>query len=206
MRVVLLASGSGTLTQSVLDAFPAGHPAVTVAAVGSDRADAPVLDRARDAGVASFHVPPAAFSDRAAWDAALAAAVAEYSPDWVVSAGFMRILGSAFLDRFGGRTLNAHPALLPAFPGAHAVRDALAHGVKVTGTTLHLVDAGVDTGPVVGQFPVAVRDDDTEASLHDRIRAVERKRLPELLAHLAGHRLVVSGRRVSGWEPRHDTP
>jgi phosphoribosylglycinamide formyltransferase-1 len=123
--------------------------------------------------------------DRAAWDRALAAAVAEHAPDLVVSAGFMRIVGPAVLDRFEGRLLNTHPALLPAFPGAHAVRDALAAGVAVTGATVHLVDAGVDTGPVLARREVPVQPGDDEATLHERIKTEERALLVETVAELA---------------------
>lgn len=223
MRCVLLASGSGSLTQAVLDAFvvpdPAGAAApgpasgrsdgaatgpasgVEIVAVGSDTASAGALERAARAGIDTFVVAPRDHPDRDAWNHALAEAVAAHRPDWVVSAGFMRILGPTFVTRFTQRIINTHPALLPAFPGAHGVRDALAHGVKVTGTTIHLVDDGVDTGPIIAQFPVAVRDDDTEDTLHERIRAVERARIVELLASLAEHPLDVSGRRVTGFVP-----
>lgn len=203
---MILASGSGTLTQALLDAFADGQRGVELAAVGSDVPTAGVLDRARAAGVDTFVVAPADHPTREDWNAALARTVAEHRPDWVVSAGFMRILGETFIDRFPGRILNTHPALLPSFPGAHGVRDALAHGVKVAGTTFHLVDAGVDTGPIIAQFPLAVRDDDDEDSLHERIRAVERARLVELLAHLAHGSLQVDGRRVTGWTPSADAP
>nr|WP_272902556.1 phosphoribosylglycinamide formyltransferase [Brevibacterium daeguense] len=201
-----MASGSGTLTQSVLDAFVLSGDGrgVEIAAVGSDRPDAGVLERARSAGVETFVVSPQDFADRDEWNHALTEQVAEYDPDWVVSAGFMRILGSEFVDRFALRIINTHPALLPSFPGAHGVRDALAHGVKVTGTTIHLVDSGVDTGPVIAQFPVAIEDDDTEDTLHERIREIERRRIVELLEHLALHSLTVDGRRVSGFTPARD--
>ena len=172
-----------------------------IVAVCSDVASAGVLDRARSAGVETCVVVPSDHSARAEWNRALADTVASYDPDWVISAGFMRILGSAFVDRFAGRIINTHPALLPSFPGAHGVRDAMAHGVKVAGTTFHLVDAGVDTGPIIAQFPVAVQDADDEESLHERIRAVERTRLVELLAFLAERTLTVEGRRVTGWTP-----
>lgn len=217
MRVVLLASGSGTLTQSVLDACvtrdtgAAGVDAtgsnaaeantVEVVAVGSDRPQAPVLERARAAGVPSFVVAPRDHADRAAWDAALTEEVASFRPDWVVSAGFMRILGRTFVEAFAGRIINSHPALLPAFPGAHAVREALAHGVKVTGPTFHLVDTGLDSGPIIAQFPVPVEDTDTEETLHERIRAVERVRLVELLTWLSTGTLAAEGRRVTGFVP-----
>lgn len=201
MRCLILASGSGTLTGALLDAFADGRSGVQIVGIGSDVPTAGVLDRARAAGVDSFVVAPSDHPSRPAWNRALADAVESYAPDWIVSAGFMRILGEHFVDRFSGRILNTHPALLPSFPGAHGVRDALAHGVKVTGTTFHLVDAGVDTGPIIAQFPLSVHEDDDEDSLHERIRAVERARLVELLGFLASGTLTVTDRRVTGWSP-----
>ena len=172
-----------------------------IVAVCSDVASAGVLDRARSAGVETCVVAPADHAERDDWNRALADTAASYDPDWIISAGFMRILGHAFVERFAGRIINTHPALLPSFPGAHGVRDAMAHGVKVAGTTFHLVDAGVDTGPIIAQFPVAVQDADDEESLHERIRALERSRLVELLDFLADGTLTVEGRRVTGWTP-----
>ncbi|MBD8021663.1 phosphoribosylglycinamide formyltransferase [Brevibacterium sp. Re57] len=204
VRLVTLASGSGSLTQAVIDAFTTAAPAadVTLAAVGSDRPDAPVLDRARGAGLDTFVVAPSDFASRDEWNRALAEAVADYQPDWVVSAGFMRILGPDFISRFPQRIINTHPALLPSFPGAHGVRDALAYGVKVTGSTIHLVDEGVDTGPIIAQQPVLVEADDTEDTLHERIRQVERRLLVDVLTHLASGDLHVAGRRVTGFSGR----
>jgi len=194
-RVVVLASGTGSTAQALLDA--SGDPAfgAEVVAVGSDRAGAQALDRARAAGVATFTVPMRA--DRAAWDADLTAQVAAHRPDLVVSAGFMRLFGPAFLACFGGRVVNSHPSLLPAFPGAHAVRDALAHGVTVTGATLFVVDAGVDSGPIVAQVPVAVRADDDEASLHERIKAEERALLVDVVGRMLREGFTVTGRKVT---------
>lgn len=193
MRILLLASGSGTLTQAVLDA--AGP--YNVVAVGSDLPDAPVLQRAEQAGVDAFSVDFSSYADRAEWNRALADAVASYQPDWIVSAGLMRILGPEFVSRFAGTIINTHPALLPSFPGAHAVRDALAHGVQVTGTTIHLIDEGVDTGPIIRQFPIDIRPTDTEETLHERIKEVERAQLVRLLSDLATHTLTLNGRRVT---------
>lgn len=193
---MILASGSGTLTQALLDAFGDGRAGVEIVAVGSDKTDAGVLDRARAAGHETFVVAPADHDSRGAWDAALTEAVRAHAPDWVVSAGFMRILGRTFIEAFPERILNTHPALLPAFPGAHGVRDALAHGVKVAGTTFHLVDAGVDTGPVIAQRAVDVHPDDTEATLHERIKVVEREMLVDVLAAAARGRLHIEGRKV----------
>jgi phosphoribosylglycinamide formyltransferase-1 len=167
-----------------------------VVGVLSDDPTAGGLEVASAAGVATAVVRPADFPDRAAWDAALAGAVAVFGPTLVVSAGFMRILGAAFLARFAGRVVNTHPALLPSFPGAHAVRDALAHGVRVTGCTVHLVDEGVDTGPIIAQRAVEVLDDDDEASLHERIKTVERALLVDVVGRIARDGLTVEARRV----------
>ncbi|MCO7222225.1 phosphoribosylglycinamide formyltransferase [Klenkia sp. PcliD-1-E] len=183
-RVVVLISGAGTLCAALL---AADEPAFTVVAVGADR-EAPGLAAARERGLPTFVVPLAGHPDRAAWDAALAGRIAAHRPDWVVCAGFMKLLGPAVLDAFGGRLVNTHPALLPAFPGAHAVRDALAAGVATTGATVHLVDAGLDTGPVLAQTPVPVLAGDDEQRLHDRIKAVERVLLVDTLVSLTSSR------------------
>jgi phosphoribosylglycinamide formyltransferase-1 len=164
--------------------------------VGTDRPGARALERAAAAGVATFTVRLDEHPDRDAWNAALADAVAEHEPDLVVCAGFMRILGRAVLERFPHRVVNTHPALLPAFPGAHAVREALDYGVKVTGVTVHLVDEGVDTGPVVAQAAVPVEPDDTEESLHARIQGVEQPLYVETVGRLARGGWTVEGRTV----------
>lgn len=193
MRTLLLASGSGTLTQAVINA--AGP--YEVIAVGSDTPNAPVLNRARAHGIPDFHVDFTRFTNRAEWNRELASTVKEYAPDWIVSAGFMRILGTDFLTQFQGRIINTHPALLPSFPGAHAVKDALNYGAKITGTTIHLIDDGVDTGPIIRQFPVPIRHNDTEDTLHERIKKVERTELVRLLTDLTTHTLAVTGRHVT---------
>lgn len=197
-RLVVLASGSGTLLQALLDAAAAPAAPFEVVAVGTDSAGraAVALERAARAGVPTFAVELPDHPDRAAWDAALAAELARHRPDLVVSAGFMRVLGPAVLGAFGGRTLNTHPALLPSFPGAHGVRDALAHGVKVTGCTVHLVDAGVDTGPVLAQRAVEVLDDDDEAALHERIKTVERALLVDVVTRMTTGGWTVEGRKA----------
>jgi phosphoribosylglycinamide formyltransferase-1 len=164
--------------------------------VVADRAEAGGLALAREAGVPTAVVAPGDFPDRAAWDAALAEAVGVFRPDLVVSAGFMRILGAPVLERWPGRVVNTHPALLPSFPGAHAVRDALAYGARVTGCTLHVVDAGVDTGPVVAQVAVPVLDGDDESALHERIKVAERRLLVEQVARIMAEGMRVEGRRV----------
>ncbi|AKT52457.1 phosphoribosylglycinamide formyltransferase [Arsenicicoccus sp. oral taxon 190] len=192
--VVVLVSGSGTLLQALLDACEDPAYGVRVAAVGADRPGTLGEQRAVRSGVPTFVVAPGAHADRAAWDAALAAEIARHAPQLVVSAGFMRILGEQVLA--GPPVVNTHPALLPSFPGAHGVRDALAHGVAVTGTTCHLVDAGVDTGPIIAQRAVAVADDDTEASLHERIKVQEREMLVDVVGRMARHGHRLDGRRV----------
>ncbi|MEB3071131.1 phosphoribosylglycinamide formyltransferase [[Mycobacterium] vasticus] len=194
-RLVVLASGTGSLLESLLAAAVGDYPA-RVVAVGTDR-DCRAVQIAKDAGLPVFTVAMSDHSDRAAWDLALAEATAAHAPDLVVSAGFMKILGPQFLSRFMGRTVNTHPALLPAFPGAHAVPDALAYGVRVTGCTVHLVDAGTDTGPVLAQEPVAVFDDDDEDSLHERIKTVERQLLVDVLAALATRGVTWTGRKAT---------
>lgn len=191
----MLVSGSGTLLQALLDQ-PADYP-VRIVAVGADRGGIEGLARAERADVPTFVVRVRDHADRDEWDQALTEAVAKYEPDLVVSAGFMKILGPAFLARHGGRVINTHPALLPAFPGAHAVADAIAYGVKVTGCTVHLVDAGVDTGPILAQEPVSVEPGETEADLHERIKTVERRLLVDVLARLAREGCTVDGRKVS---------
>ncbi|WP_069161664.1 phosphoribosylglycinamide formyltransferase [Nocardia altamirensis] len=193
--VVVLASGTGSLLRALLDAAAAPDFPAKIVAVGVDRTCA-ATGHADAAGVPHFRVALNDFPDRTAWDAALTDAVAAHAPDLVVSAGFMKILGAAFLDRFGGRIINTHPALLPAFPGAHGVRDALAYGVKVTGSTVHLVDAGVDTGPILAQEAVPVLPDDDEAGLHERIKVVERRLLAQVVAAVATRGIVSDGRKA----------
>ncbi|MFN2495769.1 MAG: phosphoribosylglycinamide formyltransferase [Pseudonocardiaceae bacterium] len=195
-RIVVLVSGTGTLLQALLDAAGPDYPG-RVVAVGADRDGVEGLARARRCGLPTFVVALTQHPDRASWDVALTAAVAAHRPDLVVSAGFRKILGPEFLERFGGRIVNTHPALLPAFPGTHPVADALAHGVRVSGATLHLVDAGVDTGPILAQRAVEVLAEDTERQLHERIKIVERRLLVEVVAELARRGCTVTGRKVS---------
>jgi phosphoribosylglycinamide formyltransferase-1 len=195
--VVVLVSGTGTILQALLDASLGPMAEVfSIRGVVSDRDDAYGLVRARAASVPTAVVRPADFDDRSVWDLAVARAVSVFSPDLVVLAGFMRILGPGYLAEHAGRTVNTHPALLPAFPGAHAVRDALAYGVKVTGVTVMLVDAGVDTGPVVAQRVVEVREADDEASLHERIKVVERELLVDVVARMVRHGWSIEDRKV----------
>jgi phosphoribosylglycinamide formyltransferase-1 len=195
-RVVVLVSGTGTNLAALLTAHAEPAYGARVVGVVSDRPGAGGLAVARAAGVPTAVVAPADFPDRPAWDRGLTQAVAVFDPALVVTAGFMRILGPAILGRFTDRVVNTHPALLPAFPGAHAVRDALAHGVKVTGCTVHVVDAGVDSGPIIAQRAVEVLPDDDEAALHERIKAVERTLLVDVVGRIARGGLAVDGRRV----------
>ncbi|WP_433208187.1 phosphoribosylglycinamide formyltransferase [Nocardia sp. CA-107356] len=193
--VVVLASGTGSLLRALIEAAVAPDYPATIAAVGVDRV-CQATEHAAAAGIPNFRMVLRDFPDRAAWDVALTDAVAAYEPDLVVSAGFMKLLGPAFLARFGGRIINTHPALLPAFPGAHGVRDALAYGVKVTGSTVHLVDSGIDTGPILAQEAVVVLDSDDEATLHERIKVVERRLLAEVVAAVATRGIVSDGRKA----------
>lgn len=196
-RLVALVSGTGSNLEALLEACAEPAYGAHVVAVGADRDGIRALDIAAAAGIPTFIVAPRDYADRSAWDAALAKAIDEYLPDYVISAGFMRLLGSAVLERFTGRVINTHPALLPAFPGTHGVRDALAYGVKVTGCTLHVVDAGVDTGPIIAQAVVTVEPDDDEATLHERIKAVERRLLVDWVGRIARAGMTVNGRKVS---------
>ncbi len=191
----MLASGTGSLLRALIEAAAAPEYPATVVAVGVDRV-CQATEHAAAAGIPAFRMAVRDFPDRAAWDVALTDAVAAYEPDLVVSAGFMKILGPVFLARYGGRIINTHPALLPAFPGAHGVRDALAYGVKVTGSTVHLVDSGIDTGPILAQEAVPVHDDDDEATLHERIKVVERRLLAEVVAAVATRGIVSDGRKA----------
>lgn len=193
LRLLVLVSGSGSLLQALLDAQAAGGLPAEVVAVGADRGDCTGLERAAAAGVPTFVEPVADHADRAAWDAALAERIQQHAPDLVVTAGFMRILGPQALAC--ATFVNTHPALLPSFPGAHGVRDALAHGVRVTGSTAHLVDDGVDTGPIIEQRVVEIADEDTEESLHERIKVVEREMLVDVVTAMATGGWRVEGRR-----------
>ncbi|MDO5629973.1 MAG: phosphoribosylglycinamide formyltransferase [Mobilicoccus sp.] len=194
--VVVLVSGSGTNLQAVLDAAADPAYGVRIVAVGADRDGIRGLERAAEAGVPTFVVRVGEHPDRSAWDAALAEQIAAYTPELVVGAGFMKILGPEVLARFDGRVINTHPALLPSFPGAHGVRDALAYGVRVTGCTAHFVDAGVDTGPIIDQRVVEVAADDTEETLHERIKVLEREMLVDVVGRLARDGWRVEGRHV----------
>ncbi|WP_322857166.1 phosphoribosylglycinamide formyltransferase [Mycobacterium shigaense] len=194
-RLVVLASGTGSLLSSLLAAAVDDYPA-RVVAVGTDR-DCRANEVAAAAALPTFTVRLGDHPSRDAWDAAITAATAAHSPDLIVSAGFMKILGPQFLSRFCGRALNTHPALLPAFAGAHAVPEALDYGVKVTGCTVHLVDAGMDTGPILAQEPIAVLDGDDEQTLHERIKVVERRLLVDVVAGIATRGVTWTGRKAT---------
>lgn len=199
----MLVSGSGTNLAALLaaiDADPSFGGEVVV--VGSDRADAGGLAHARDRGIPTVVEALGDHPDRASWEAALVAGLRRHGPEAVVLAGFMRIVSPSFLAHWPDRVLNTHPSLLPAFPGAHAVRDAVAHGVRLTGSTVHLVDEQVDHGPIVAQRAVEVRDGETEAVLHDRIKRVEHELYPACVRALCRGELAVEGRRVR-WTAVH---
>ena len=195
-RLVVLASGVGTNLQALLDACADESYGARVVAVGADRDGCAALDRARSRGIATFTHRVKDFSERTAWDRALARSCAAHRPDLVISAGFMKLVGPDFLAAFGGRFINSHPALLPSFSGMHGVRDALRYGVKVSGCTIFLVDAGVDDGPVIAQQCVPVLDDDDEASLHERIKVTERALLVQTVGQMVREGWSVQGRKV----------
>jgi phosphoribosylglycinamide formyltransferase-1 len=199
-RLVVLVSGAGTNLQALLDACADEAYGADVVAVGADRAGIEALRRAGRAGVPTFTHRVKDYPSRADWDLALTESCLAVQPDLVVLAGFMKLVGPPFLDAFGGRLINTHPALLPAFPGMHGVRDALEHGVKLTGCTVFLVDAGTDTGPVVAQAAVPVLDDDDETSLHERVKVTERALLVETVGRMVRDGWTTAGRKVRiGW-------
>jgi phosphoribosylglycinamide formyltransferase-1 len=193
---VVLVSGAGTNLQSLLDACTDPSYGARVVAVGADRDGIEGLARAERSGVPTFVHRVKDHSSRAEWDAALTDSCRTHSPDLVVLAGFMKLTGATFLGEFGGRCVNTHPALSPSFPGMHAPADALAYGVKVSGATLFVVDAGVDTGPIAAQVTVPVEDDDDEQSLHERIKVAERAMLVATVGRMAREGFSISNRKV----------
>jgi phosphoribosylglycinamide formyltransferase-1 len=195
-RVVVLVSGSGTLLQALIDATAEPGFDAELVAVGADRSKIAGLMRAERAGIPTFVHRLAKGADRTEWDAELRDLVDGYDPDLIVLAGFMKLVGTAFLERFGGKIINSHPALLPAFPGMHGARDALEYGVKLTGATVFLVDSGVDSGAILAQAAVEVHDDDTEESLHERIKISERELLVDVVAKFATQHMHIEGRKV----------
>lgn len=196
IRLGVLVSGSGSNLQAILDACAAGEIAADVAVVVSNNVDAYGLDRARVAGVPAVHLDPAAFPDRAGYDHAVRLTLDAAGVDYVVMAGYMKLLGTEVLDAYPMRVLNIHPALLPAFAGAHGIRDAFEYGVKVTGVTVHFANAVFDEGPIIAQETVPVLEDDTLEALESRIHAVEHVLYPRVLAAVADGRVLVDGRRV----------
>lgn len=196
-RLVVLISGSGSNLQALLDACADPAYGARVVAVGADREGIAGLDRAVAAGVPTFVHKVKDYPERADWDRALTASVAQYQPDLVISAGFLKLVGDDFLAGFGDRYINTHNALLPAFPGIHGPRDALEYGVKVAGATLFFVDGGVDTGPIIAQVAVPVEDDDTEDTLTERIKEVERRQLVEWVGRLVRDGWTITGRKVT---------
>ncbi|HEY9376986.1 MAG TPA: phosphoribosylglycinamide formyltransferase [Jiangellaceae bacterium] len=196
-RLGVLVSGTGSNLEALLEACASPLYGATVVVVGADRGDIRALAVAEAAGVPTFVERLADYELREEWDDALARRLATFEPDLVISAGFLKLVGQAFLDRFGDRYINTHNALLPAFPGIHGPRDALAYGVKVAGATLFFVDDGVDTGPIIAQVAVPVEDEDTEASLTERIKVAERRQLVEWVGRLVREGWTIAGRKVT---------
>ncbi len=196
-RLAVLVSGSGSNLQALLDACADPSYGAEVVVVGADRDGVEGLARAERAGVPTKVLRVGDFADRGEWDAALTAELAKYQPDLVVSAGFLKLVGPAFLAEYGGRYVNTHNALLPAFPGMHGPRDALEYGVKLAGATLHFVDAGIDTGAVIAQVAVPVEDGDTEETLTERIKVAERRQLVEYVGRMVREGWTVTGRKVT---------
>jgi phosphoribosylglycinamide formyltransferase 1 len=194
--LVVLVSGAGTNLQALLDASASEAYGARVVAVGADRDGISALDRARAAGIPVFSLRVGDFPARGDWDRALAAACAGFEPDLIVLAGFMKLVGAEFLAGFGGRIINTHPALLPSFPGMRGAGDALDYGVKISGCSVFLVDAGTDSGPIIAQAAVPVHDDDDEASLHERIKVAERALLVDTVGRMVRDGWTVAGRKV----------
>jgi phosphoribosylglycinamide formyltransferase-1 len=196
MRFGVLISGGGSNLQAILDACASREVAGEVAVVISNKGDAFGLERARRAGVPAVHIAPADFPDRAAYDHAVRVALDEHATDYVVMAGYMKLLGVEVLDAYPMRVLNLHPALLPSFPGAHAISDAFEFGVKVTGVTVHFANEVFDEGPIIAQRAVPIREGDSVESLEERIHVAEHELYPGVLAAVAEGRVSVDGRRV----------
>ena len=196
-RLAVFVSGAGTNLQALIDACRDPGYGAEIAAVGADRDGIPALERAAAAGIPTFVRRVKDYPDRSAWDDALIEATAAYAPDLLVSAGFMKLFGPRFLAAFPHRIVNTHPALTPAFPGMHAVRDALDYGAKVTGCTLFMVSGGVDDGPVIGQVAVPVEDGDDEESLHERIKVAERALLVDYVGRMARDGWTIAERKVT---------
>jgi phosphoribosylglycinamide formyltransferase-1 len=198
LNIGVLVSGNGTNLQAILDAVERGVLDARVRCVVSNKAEAFALERARRAGVPALAISHKAYATREAFDEAVLVALREHGVEWVVLAGFMRVLTPGFLRAWGGRVVNVHPALLPAFPGVNAVAQALAHGVKVTGCTIHFVDEGIDSGPIIAQRAVPVLEDDDESSLAARVHAAEHELFVSVLGDIAAGRVAPRGRRAGG--------
>jgi formyltetrahydrofolate-dependent phosphoribosylglycinamide formyltransferase len=196
-RLVVLVSGGGSNLQALLDACSDPAYGADVVAVGADRSGTGGVERADALGLPTFVEVVTEHPSREAWDAALTAQVTAHRPDLVISAGFLRLAGPAFLAAYGGRYVNTHNALLPSFPGIHGPRDALDYGVKVTGATLFIVDEGVDTGVIIAQVAVPVLDDDTVGSLTERIKVAERAQLVEYVGAMVRGGWTITGRKVT---------
>jgi phosphoribosylglycinamide formyltransferase-1 len=204
-RLVVLVSGAGTNLQALIDACSDPAYGARIVAVGADRDGIEGLARAERAGIPTFVRKVGQFSSREHWDLTMTDTVAAFEPDLIISAGFMKLAGKVFLERFPQRYLNTHPALLPSFPGMHGAADALEYGVKVTGATLFVVDEGVDTGPIVAQAVVPVEDDDDVETLHERIKVAERQMLVDSVGRIAREGMTVTGRRVRFGPPASGT-
>ncbi len=196
LRLGVLVSGSGSNLQAIIDKCAMGELPAEVAVVISDRADAFALERARRAGVPAVFVDREAHGSASAFNAEIARILRQHDVGLVVMAGYMRLLGREVLEAYPNRVLNLHPALLPSFPGAHGIADALAYGVKVTGVTVHFANEKFDDGPIILQEAVYVREDDDEESLAERIHEVEHRILPEAIKLFAEGRLKIEGKRV----------
>ena len=197
---MVLVSGTGTLLQAMIDSVHnAADPGFRIVAVGADRQHIEGLARAQRANIATFTTKVKDYPDRQAWDQVLTETVVGHQPDLVVTAGFLKLFGPKFLAAFGGRIINSHPALLPSFPGpgAQVIRETLNYGVKITGCTVHLIDEGMDTGPILAQEAIAVRDEDDETSLLERIKTVERRLLVDVVDKVARNGYTMRGRKVS---------
>jgi phosphoribosylglycinamide formyltransferase-1 len=205
LRIGALASGGGTNLQAIIDRSQDGSLAAELAVVISNNPDAGALERARRAGIAALCIDHRAYPSREAFDQAVVAALREAGVELVVLAGFMRLISGVFLEAFPGRIMNIHPALLPAFPGLHVQRQALEYGARFSGCTVHFVDGGVDTGPIIIQAAVPVLDGDTEATLAARILEQEHRIYPRAIQLFAEGRLRIEGRRVR-IEPPLDPP
>jgi phosphoribosylglycinamide formyltransferase-1 len=196
LKIGVLVSGNGSNLQSIIDCIEAGTLPARIACVISNNAGAYALERARRHGIPTLYLDHRLFSGRSAYDAALLEALREHGVELVVLAGFMRIITPVLIDAFPNAIMNIHPALLPSFPGLHAQKQALDYGVKVSGCTVHFVDAGTDTGPVIIQSAVPVFDTDTEETLSSRIQVEEHRSYPEAIRLYASNRLTIEGRKV----------